>query len=504
MRWAFVSDIHGNLPAWNTVLADCAVRRVDRIVCLGDVVGYGPQPAECMRSVWERCHAMVLGNHDAVAAGLLSTDVFNDRAARSARWTRSRLSQRAAAAFSSLPLSLRGPGWRAAHGGLADPAAFDYVFTEDDAAATLAAASEQLLLCGHTHEAALFVVGQSGRVHKTAPQDFVLEDGKRYVVNAGSVGSPRDGDPRASYVVWDDEARSVVFVRVPFDFAAFRQAVAAAPGLDPSDVPLLRAAAVASAPDAVREAPDFSPGGARVEGAAEVADATAALLRDNARLRGRFRAALCTVALALALAGASALALVRARPHDGHFPESNFPPVSLGQPGSADGNLLPPFNPSHGDRFLCEPYRADLADVRAQSVSADDAWHVLFESADSSLEARLAAPSVEVRPGMRVEAMARARLSRDFSGSFQLVAVLERADGTEKELFRRDFSASSTGISGADMPSAIRALRRADGWLLARGTTDPLPEDAAFVRVETRGAFRGSATVGAMSARRRK
>lgn len=504
MRWAFVSDIHGNLSAWNTVLADCAVRGVDRIVCLGDIVGYGPQPAECMRSVWERCHAITLGNHDAVAAGMLDVSVFNDRAARSAEWTRSRLAPSAVSAFASLPLSLRGPGWRAAHGGLADPAAFDYVFSEDDAAACFAAVPEQLLLCGHTHEAALFVVGASGRVHKTAPQDFALEDGKRYVVNVGSVGSPRGGDPRASYAVWDDAARSVCFVRAPFDFSAFRQAVADAPGLDPSTVPLLRAATALSAPDAVREAPDFSPRGARVEGATEVADATAALRRDNARLRGRFRIALAAAAVASALAAAAFAAFAGARPHDGHFPERPFPPIPLGESGGADGNLLPPLNPSREGVFLCAPYCADLADVRSQSVQSDDSWHVLLASADSSFEARFAAPAVEVRPGMRVEAMARARLSSDFKGTFQLLAVLVREDGSEKELFRRDFSGSSTGISTTEMPSAIGALRHSDGWLLARGTTDPLPADAAFVRVEARGAFSGAVTVGAMSARRRK
>ena len=86
MRYAFVSDVHGNLQAWNTVLADLSVHRVDRIVCLGDVVGYGPEPAECLRSVHARCHAILLGNHDAVVGGRMSASHFNDRARRAIEW----------------------------------------------------------------------------------------------------------------------------------------------------------------------------------------------------------------------------------------------------------------------------------------------------------------------------------------------------------------------------------------------------------------------------------
>ncbi|MBQ6103746.1 MAG: metallophosphoesterase family protein, partial [Kiritimatiellae bacterium] len=243
MRYAFVSDIHGNLPAWNTVLADLAVHRVDRIVCLGDVVGYGPQPAECLRGVYAHVHQMVLGNHDAVVAGKMSAESFNDRARRMIEWTGTRLGENARNLFSSLPLVLKGPGFRCTHGDFTDPAVFNYVRTEEDARANFAAVPEQLLFCGHTHEAAVFLVGGSGNVYKIEPQDFELEEGKRYLVNVGSVGSARDGDPRASYVIYDEERRGVYFHRVPFDFEAFRSAVAAAPGLDPDLVPFLRAAA---------------------------------------------------------------------------------------------------------------------------------------------------------------------------------------------------------------------------------------------------------------------
>ncbi len=501
MRWAFVSDIHGNLPAWNTVLSDCAVRGVNRIVCLGDTVGYGPQPAECLRSVWSHSHVMALGNHDAVVGGRLSADVFNDRARRSAEWTRARLGDAAVALFAKLPVVLRGPGWRAAHGGLSDPAAFPYVFSEEDAAASFAAAPEQLLLCGHTHEAALFVVGESGRVHKTEPQDFALEPGKRYLVNVGSAGSPRDGDPRASYVIWDDVERAIFHIRAPFDFSAFRMAVAQADGLDPQLVPLLRAAAVGSEPDAVREAPDFSAAsGQRVEGGATVASVEAELRRDNARLRGRYRLALGAAAAAVAAAAGIYFAT---KTHDAHFPPRSTTPILLDETGGADGNLLPPLNPSRTGRFSCEPYGADLADARHQSVMADEDWHVAISSQDSSCEARFFAPSLETAPGARIEALARARFSGDFKGSFQLVIVAENEDGTEKELLLRNFSTTSTGIAEEALPTSIRALRASEGWRLARATTDPIPATTRQARIELRGAFSGTVTIGAMAARRK-
>ncbi|MBQ7667611.1 MAG: metallophosphoesterase family protein, partial [Kiritimatiellae bacterium] len=262
MRYAIVSDIHGNLQAWNTVLADAAVRGVERILCLGDVVGYGPQPAQTLRSVHSKCAAFTLGNHDAVICGRMPAEAFNDRARRSIEWSKRRLGAAAAAFFADLPLAIVGDDVRCTHGSPADPASFAYVNTADDAAEAFRAVSEQLLFCGHTHTPALFVIGESGVARETEPRDFALESGKRYLVNVGSVGSPRGGDPRASYVIWDDAAKSVYFVRVSFDLDSFRAAVAAAAcGVDPlspGDVPLLASASGATVAQ-VREETDFSP-----------------------------------------------------------------------------------------------------------------------------------------------------------------------------------------------------------------------------------------------------
>ena len=108
MRYAILSDIHGNLPAWNTVLSDLAVHKVDCILCLGDIVGYGPQPAECLKSVYSHATAMVLGNHDAVVGGRMSAESFNDRAGRIISWTQTRLGDKDCSLFGQMAFGLKG------------------------------------------------------------------------------------------------------------------------------------------------------------------------------------------------------------------------------------------------------------------------------------------------------------------------------------------------------------------------------------------------------------
>ena len=501
MRYAFVSDIHGNLQAWNTVLADLSVHRIDRIVCLGDVVGYGPEPAECLRSVHARCHSILLGNHDAVVGGRMSANTFNERARRMIEWTQTRLGDRARELFSRLPLALRGPGFRCVHGDFTDPAVFRYVRTPDEAAANFGATTEPLLFCGHTHETAVFLTGGSGRVYKIEPQDFALEEGKRYLVNVGSVGVSRDGDPRASYVIYDEERRAVYFHRVPFDFEAFRAAVARAPGLDPDLVPALRSARHGGA---VREEEDFAPSqGVRVEGGVREADVNRRLARSNVRLRVVAAAA---VALALALGVGLWRIWEDHRSHAVSFPPEDAAPIaaSVTDGPDADGNVLPRFNPSTVGGFSCAPYRIDLSDDRTQSVRSEDWLPVLSSASEQAGPVRLRAPRVDCAPGTKLEAMCRVLLSDDFQGTLELTATLEKTDGTLVPLFQKGFNAGPpVGVAESSLPVAVQALRSAEGWRLARGTSDRLPQDARGVLLEVSGTFSGRVVVGALTARRK-
>ena len=517
MRYAFVSDIHGNLTAWNTVLQDMAVHRIDRIVCLGDVVGYGPQPAECLQSVYGRAHSMVLGNHDAVVGGRMGAACFNDSARRAIEWTQARLGDAARRLFADLPMVLKGPGFRCAHGDFTDPARFRYVFTPEDAAANFAAVPEQLLFVGHSHEACFFVTGESGAVYKLAPADFALEDGKRYIVNAGSVGSPRDGDLRACYVIYDEAKKSVWFHRVAFDVDAVRAAVRAAPGLDPADVQILRFAA-ARETDPLRESPDFSPGEeVRATGSAAAGDVERRLALSNARLRrgNRFLAAGC--ALLAALAAAGALALLAARDRGAAFPAREAAPLASSGPAAhpdKDGNLLPVVVPTSLSPLACEPYRAVLSDARRQSFAFagpdNDRRPRLVSSAVSAGTASFDSPPVACREGERYEAIARVRFAGPdggaFAGSFRLSLVFEDASGARRTLFERDFSKTAVGVSEKDLPAAVRVCPPAAGWLTARGSVKKedrgVPSDG-LLRVRLSGAFAGAVDVGALSLRRR-
>ncbi len=223
MRYAIVSDIHANLPAWKAVLADIADLKADKIVCLGDIVGYGTDPVGVLESVYHVVHAAVLGNHDAAVCGKLDPDTFTPRARTAVLRHREQISARGLAWLGSLPLVLKAPGFQCAHGDFSAPAAFRYIVEPGDAVASWSCAQEQLLFVGHSHLPGIYVTGSSGVPHFVNACDFTLEAGKRYIVNPGSVGYPRVGDCRSSYCVYDDGAKTLTFRTLPFDCAGYRK-----------------------------------------------------------------------------------------------------------------------------------------------------------------------------------------------------------------------------------------------------------------------------------------
>ncbi len=507
MRYAIVSDIHGNLPAWNTVLSDLAVHKVDRIICLGDVVGYGPQPAETLKSVYERVHLMVLGNHDAVMAGRLDPDTFNDRAKGMIEWTAARLGSRARELFKSLPLVLVGKTFRCAHGDFADPAEFNYITTPEEALASFNAVPEQLLFCGHSHLAELYVIGRSGTPHQIEPQDFAAEEGKRYIVNVGSVGFPRGGDPRASYVVFDDVAGSVRFFRVSYDFEAFR-AAASRNGLGPEQVPQLRDPRTAGLEPA-REALDFSPAaGKRATGAVVEQDVSKLIRKSTARWK-RIAAAAVLFGLVAGGAGVS-YALLGAR-QAAAFPPERAPAVKLNAWTWSDGSCLPPLAPTQIDGFSATPFRVVLGNVRKQKVSSEPIplakrSCVVIASQDESAEVAFEAQPIECAPGDKMEVVAKVAFSQDFKGAVALVVRLLREDGGKfipgAVLMTKNFN-DQVGLKDENLPMAVRGLPNSEGWWIARGTTDPAPDNTRLVHVEITGKFTGEVRVGGLAVRQK-
>jgi diadenosine tetraphosphatase ApaH/serine/threonine PP2A family protein phosphatase len=218
MRVAVISDVHGNRPALDSVLADVDRERPDALWCLGDLVGYGPHPNECCAVVAERADLCLVGNHDLVALGTSDVDVeeFNPEAAAAALWTREQLTQESRAFLESLAPSAALESVELYHASPRDPV-WEYVLTADAAEAAFRFSSAPLVLVGHSHVALqLAVDGRGAVVGDAAPAGTELELEGRRLLNPGSVGQPRDGDPRAAWLLLDLEQRFASFRRVPY------------------------------------------------------------------------------------------------------------------------------------------------------------------------------------------------------------------------------------------------------------------------------------------------
>ena len=215
MRVAVISDVHANAHALDAVLKDVDAAGVDALWCLGDTVGYGPRPNECCATVGERGGHVLVGNHDLVALGRLATSEFNDEAAAAARWTADVLSPESRGFLAGLQPSGRVDGVDLFHASARDPV-WDYVLTEEAARATFELSQAPLVLVGHSH-VALALSAEGGRVRGgTAPAGTEIELDGRWILNPGSVGQPRDGDPRAAWLLLDREKRFAAFRRVAY------------------------------------------------------------------------------------------------------------------------------------------------------------------------------------------------------------------------------------------------------------------------------------------------
>ncbi len=219
MLYAIFSDIHANADALRRILKDAADCGARRFVCLGDIVGYGPEPAEAVRIVRKLGAVVVAGNHDDAVSGRRGFDDFIDLAADSVERHRRALDGEARKWLASLPYTAEfGLGALAVHGDTIDPPAFRYITTEIEAKANFDKSASRIIFSGHSHIPSLFVIGESGVAHKLPPQDFQIENAKRYIVNPGTVGYPRESDGRcfSSYVLYDSASDSIWFRFLPF------------------------------------------------------------------------------------------------------------------------------------------------------------------------------------------------------------------------------------------------------------------------------------------------
>lgn len=218
MLHAIVSDIHGNLEALETVLADVEKHRPESIVCLGDFVGYGASPNECIDRLRPLIQHAVCGNHDLAAIGKLRLGYFNSNAAVAAKWTETALTVENRAYLESLPFTVKWRDTLLVHASPAQPEEWHYVLSPVEAKDEMAAYTETLCFIGHSHYPGTFDRHQD-RIRYTRTQDVRIEKGHSYLVNVGSVGQPRDADPRAAYLLYDEGERVLRHVRLEYDVA---------------------------------------------------------------------------------------------------------------------------------------------------------------------------------------------------------------------------------------------------------------------------------------------
>jgi diadenosine tetraphosphatase ApaH/serine/threonine PP2A family protein phosphatase len=219
MPSAVLSDIHGNLEALETVLADLDQRGVERVACLGDFVGYGGAPNECMDMVRPRLDVAVVGNHDLAACGRIKLGYFHKDAATAARWTEAALSAENHAYLKALPFTAGWLGMYLVHSSPSDPKSWNYVLSPDEAANEMEHYVEAVCLIGHSHYPGAFS-RTDGEVEYSRDAEVRIEPGAKYLVNVPSVGQPRDGDPRAGYLLVDDAMNVLTHVRLEYDVAA--------------------------------------------------------------------------------------------------------------------------------------------------------------------------------------------------------------------------------------------------------------------------------------------
>jgi diadenosine tetraphosphatase ApaH/serine/threonine PP2A family protein phosphatase len=216
LRVAAISDIHGNLYALEAVLDALQREDPDEIWCLGDVVGYGPRPNPCCRLVAEHARVGLAGNHDLGVLGLIDLDEFSYDAAFSARWTRGVLTDESRTYLEGLPAQAETEGAELFHGSPRDPV-WDYVLTIDGAVDALERTKAPVVLVGHSHAALAISLDGSEIEGGLAPDGTEVDLARRrWLLNPGSVGQPRDGDPRAAYLLLDFAAGRATFRRVPY------------------------------------------------------------------------------------------------------------------------------------------------------------------------------------------------------------------------------------------------------------------------------------------------
>ncbi len=212
MSIAIMSDIHGNLEALTAVFEYLTKHGIDNIYCLGDIVGYGPNPNECVELIASKCERVVIGNHDHAVLGLTSTEYFNDFAKISTQWTREHLTGENRHFLEKLDFVYEENQLMLVHSSPSDPKAWSYILSEIDAQYEFAYFKQPLCFIGHSHFPVVFHNRGWSR-----DELIQIENRNKYIVNVGSVGQPRDGNPLSTFCIYHPDKKQIEYVRVDYD-----------------------------------------------------------------------------------------------------------------------------------------------------------------------------------------------------------------------------------------------------------------------------------------------
>ena len=489
MRYAFISDIHANLQAWRAVHLDIRSSKIDYILCLGDVIGYGPSPAEVLNEVHASVDAFVLGNHDAAVSGRMTDSAFNPYAREMIRWTASKLNRKASAFLASFPLTIIGNGFQCVHGEFSKPANFDYVLNPEDTLPSWTAVNSPLLLSGHTHEPAFFLLGPSGVPRQTSPQDFEIESGKRYFVNVGSVGCSRDGDPRASYCIYDTEVRAVFWRRIPFDLDSYRTTIIRS-GLDPLHSALLKQDPLAQVLP-LRNRLDFTP-----PTSPEKAAIPKVVTQDITKLRRSVRnwQRLFWLAASIVVLSIMATIWILSDQSDYCATIGSTAPVLVSTNFPSKTNLLAPLCASTQSGHAIPGWQIQLGDSRYQKVSVApltrNEYGIQIESETPDYGMTLSGPPIQVSPGQGWSISGLFAKGISFSGTTILAVTLIRQNVTGN-------------ITNQNFIVKEPLLARSDGWMKIRQSFT-IPAGGKTIQVQIRGKFQGTIRTKALMLERRE
>jgi len=223
MKFAIISDIHGNLEALENVLRDIEKEGAEKIHFLGDAVGYGCSPNECVKLISEHCEIRLLGNHDYAALGLEAVENFNQMAQYSITWTQEKLTKKSSAILADFEMEADFLDYHLVHASPGEPEQWHYILTAGQSKAHFDKFSQSVCFVGHSHIPSIFSMDSEGEIMKSSKMELEKVADRRYIINVGSVGQPRDGDPRACYIIVDTETGKVYYRRVEYDVAAAQE-----------------------------------------------------------------------------------------------------------------------------------------------------------------------------------------------------------------------------------------------------------------------------------------